>query len=168
MKIQRPLFLAVLMTISLSVFAQPFSAQADSIKRADFKNKIAIDMSVPDFDTKTIDANVMGKRLAGILEYLMKNYHQGVYDRKLSHIVSEQNEALENVFFQLKKLKFINAIKKGDEMTILMRADLQKNAANVKQVGFVFHFKDGVSESIMQNEIFSYISHYVQAREELR
>lgn len=107
----------------------------------------------------------MGDRLAGILNYLMDNYQQCVYDRRLSQVASEQNEALENVYFQLKKIKFVNAVKKGNEITILMRADLQKNAVNIKQTDVSFHFVDGVSESDKINEMFSYISHYVQARE---
>lgn len=39
------------------------------------------------------------------------------------------------------------------------------NAANVKQIDIVFHFFDGLSDSDKVNEMFSYISHYVQARE---
>lgn len=122
-------------------------------------------MTVPDFETKKIDAKVMGNRLAGILNFLMENYQQSVYDRRLSQIASEQNEALENVYFQLNKMKFVNAVKKGNELTVLMRAELQKNAVNIKQTDIVFHFVDGVSESDKVNEMFSYISHYVQARE---
>ena len=52
-------------------------------------------MSVPDFNTRKIDAKVMGNRLAGILDYLMENYQLGSYNRRLSSIASEQNEALE-------------------------------------------------------------------------
>ena len=62
-------------------------------------------------------------------------------------------------------MKFVNAVKKGNDITILMRADLQKNAANVKQTGIALHFLDGISESDKVNEMFRYISHYVQARE---
>lgn len=129
------------------------------------REKIGLDLSVPDFETKRIDAKVMGERLAGMLDYLMDNYHQAVYDRKLGLIASEQNKAMENVYFQLKKMKFVNAVKKGNDITILIRADLQKNAANVKQTDIVLHFVDGVSDSDKVNEMFSYISHYVQARE---
>lgn len=158
-------FIFILMCISIVAFAHPVLAQTDSLKRAELREKIGLDMSVPDFDTKKIDANVMGTRLAGILDYLMENYQQGVYDRRLGAIASEQNKLLENVYFQLKKMKFLNAVKKGGEITIMMRADLQKNAANVKQADIIFHFVDGVSESEKVNEMFSYISHYVQARE---
>lgn len=99
----------------------------------------------------------MGSRLAGILDYLLENYQQGIYDRKLGAIAGEQNEALENLYFQIKKMKFVNAVKKGNEITILMRADLQKNAANVKQTDIILYFVDGVSESDKVNEMFCYI-----------
>jgi len=153
---------------SVSGFAQSLPTQRDSVRMAKYKDTIALDMSVPDFETKRIDAKVMGTRLASILEYLMENYGQGIYDRKLGSIASEQNKALENAYIQIKKLKFVNAVKKGNEITILMRSDLQKNAINIKQTDITFHFVDGLSESDKVNELFSYISHYVQAREQLK
>ena len=104
------LLILVLMSFPIVGFAQPITAQTDSARRAAYKEKIGLDLSVPDFETKRIDAKVMGERLAGILAYLMENYHQAVYDRKLGLIASEQNEATENVYFQIKKLKFINAV----------------------------------------------------------
>lgn len=152
----------------LTGFGQSLPAQTDSVKRAEMREKIGLDLSVPDFETKRIEAKVMGERLAGMLDYLMENYHQAVYDRKLGLITSEQNEAMENVYFQLKKMKFVNAVKKGNELTIILRADLQKNPANVKQTDIILHFTDGISESDKVNEMFSYISHYVQARELLQ
>ena len=39
--------------------------------------------------------------------------------------------------------------------------------ANLKQVDIQYHFKDGVSESNTVNEMFSYMSHYAQVREQL-
>lgn len=158
----------LLMCISITSFAQSVTTQTSEAKQAEMREKIGLDLSVPDFETKRIDAKVMGERLAGMLDYLMENYYQAVYDRKLGLIASEQNEAMENVYFQLKKMKFVNAVKKGNDITILMRADLQKNAANVKQTDIVLHFVDGVSDSDKVNEMFSYISHYVQARELLQ
>ncbi len=95
----RLLLIFLLMCISIVTFAQPTPIQADSVKRAELREKIGLDMSVPDFETKKIEAKIMGDRLAGILEYLMENYHQGVYDRRLGQIASQQNEALENVYF---------------------------------------------------------------------
>ncbi len=153
---------------SLSGFAQSLPVRSDEAKRTELREKIGLDLTVANFDTKKIDAKVMGTRLAGILDYLMDNYQQSVYDRRLNQIASEQNEALENANFQIKIMKFLNAIKKGNEITILMRVDLQKNAANVKQTDITFHFIDGLSERDKVNEMFSYISHYVQAREQFQ
>lgn len=157
----------LLLMVSLMGSVQPIYAQSEAARSAEFKEKIGLDLSVPDFETKRIDAKVMGERLAGILAYLMENYHQTVYDRKLGLIASEQNEATENVYFQIKKLKFINAVKKGNDIIILLRADFQKNPANIKQTDITFHFTNGLSESEQVNELFAYICHYVKAREAL-
>lgn len=48
-----------------------------SDRMAAYREAIGLDMTVPDFSTKKIDAKVMGTRLAGILEYLLENYTQG-------------------------------------------------------------------------------------------
>ena len=159
---------ALMLICGMSMYAQSIPVTTDSIRNAEYREKIGLDMSVPDFETKKIDAKVMGNRLAGILNYLMENYQQGVYDRRLGQIASEQNEVLENVYFQLKKMKLVTAVKKGNEISILMRANLQKNAVNIKQTDIMLHFVDGVSESDKVNEMFNYISHYVQARESLK
>ena len=158
----------LILMASLTGFAQSLPVQTDEAKRTELREKIGLDMTMPDYDTKKIDAKVMGTRLAGILDYLMENYQQGIYDRKLGSIAGEQNEVLENAYIQIKKLKFIYAVKKGNEITILMRAELQKNAANVKQTDISLHFLEGISESDKVNELFSYISHYVQAREQIQ
>ena len=43
-----------------------------------------------------------------------------------------------------------------------------KNSKDVKQVDLTIHFNDGVSESQSANELFSNMSRYVQARENLK
>ena len=54
-----------------------FGYQTDSAKIAEYRERIGIDMTVPDFETKKIDAKVMGPRLSGILEYMLENFTQG-------------------------------------------------------------------------------------------
>ena len=141
--------------------------QTDSAKIAEYREKIGIDMSVSDFETKKIDARMMGPRLAGILEYLLENYTQGTYSRLIAQILGELHEALQNKFFNIKKMKFVSAIKKGSELSILMKVWPDKNARDMKQADLEFRFKDGVSESQSANELFSYMSRYVQARANL-
>lgn len=78
--------------------------QTDSVRNAEFREKIAIDMSVPDFETKKID---------------------------------------------------------GKEMMVWPA----KNSANVKKADLAIHFKDGIGDNSLVNEMFSNISRYVQMRE---
>lgn len=81
--------------------------QTDSAKIAEYREKIGLDMTVPDFETKKIDAKVMGPRLAGILEYLLENYTQGTYSRLIALMIGEQVEELKQAYFNIKKMKFV-------------------------------------------------------------
>ena len=112
-------------TLLLAAFLcfQSVSAQTSAISdeaRKEIREKIGLDMTVPDFSTKKIDAKVMGPRLAGILEYLLENFHQVIYESYFARILSEQHEALQNKFFNIKKMKLflkanIKMIKYGME-----------------------------------------------------
>lgn len=166
----------ILFTLCLILGATTLSAQSHqtsavshqtSDRMAAYREAIGLDMTVPDFSTKKIDAKVMGTRLAGILEYLLENFHQVIYERYYAKILSEQHEALHNKYFDIKKLKFICASKKDNEITILMKVWPDKNTSDVKQFDLPIHFKDGVSESQSVNDLFSNMSRYVQAREKL-
>ena len=56
---------------------QSVSAQTSAISdeaRKEIRERIGLDLSVPDFSTKKINKKVMGTRLAGILEYLLENW----------------------------------------------------------------------------------------------
>ena len=164
----------LLFTLCLLLGAATLSAQSHhpsdishqtSDRMAAYREAIGLDMSVPDFETKKIDAKVMGTRLAGILEYLLENYKQASYERQIALIVGEQYEALQNKFFNIKKIKFVSAAKKDNEITILMKVWPGKNTKDIKQADLTIHFNDGVSESQSANELFTYMSRYVQARE---
>ena len=141
--------------------------QTDSAKIAEYREKIAIDMSVPDFETKKIDGKMMGTHLANLLEFLLENYRQGTYDANISEMVKNQNEALEKHFFSIKKIEFVSAKKTGDEINIYMKVGLAKNTANVKKVYLTIHFKDGIGDNTILNELFCNMSRYVQMREKL-
>ena len=138
-----------------------------SDRMAAYREAIGLDMTVPDFSTKKIDAKVMGTRLAGILEFLLENYTQGTYSRLIALMIGEQVEELKQAYFNIKKMKFVSATKKGNELTILMKVWPGKNTKDVKQVDLTIHFNNGVSESQTANELFSYMSRYVLAREQL-
>lgn len=119
----------LMMLVSLTSFAQ--ASQIDPMYLEKYRTEIGLDMSVPDFNTKTIDAKVMGTRLAGILEYMMENFDQSVYSRKLCLIIKEQVEPLEKLEFGLKKIQFVRAYKSGDEINIMFTIWPDKNAAKI-------------------------------------
>ena len=141
--------------------------QTDSAKIAEYRERIGIDMTVPDFETKKIDGKVMGTHLANLLEFLLENYLQGTYNMHISEMVKEQNEALEKLYFSIKKMEFVSAKKTGDEINIYMKVWPAKNSANVKKVDLTIHFKDGIGDNTNANSLFSNMSRYVQARKEL-
>ena len=129
-----------LLMVSCAAFAQQSQQarqmsepqQADDAQRAKYKQEIGLDMSVPDFQTKSINPKVMGSRLVGILNFILKNYQQSVYNNRISLILSEQNDALENLYLRIREIKFVSANKKADELTVVIRVWLDKNVANVK------------------------------------
>jgi len=64
----RMIIAALMLMVSMGMDAQiKVGYQTDSAKIAEYREKIGIDMTVPDFETKKIDAKVMGSRLAGYL-----------------------------------------------------------------------------------------------------
>lgn len=161
--------LMLLLSATLSAQShQPSDIRPQTSDRmAAYREAIGLDMTVPDFSTKKIDAKVMGTRLAGILEYLLENYTQETYERLLTRMLGEQVEELKQAYFNIKKMRFVSASKKGIELSILMKVWPDKNTKDVKQVDLTIHFIDGVSESQSANELFSYMSRYVQAHEKL-
>ena len=157
---------ALMLMASLTMSAQLRTGyQTDSVKNAEFREKIAIDMSVPDFETKKIDGKVMGKHLASLLEFLLENYLQVTYNMHISEMLKSQNEALEKHYFSIKKMEFVSATKTGNEINIYMKVWPAKNSTNVKNADFAIHFKDGIGDNSLVNEMFSNISRYVQMRE---
>lgn len=72
----------LMLMVSMGMDAQiRVGYQTDSAKIAEYRERIGIDMTVLDYETKKINAKVMGSRLAGILEYMLENYTQGTYSR---------------------------------------------------------------------------------------
>lgn len=162
----------------LSVLPLDMSAQlwvgykSDSVRTAEYREKIALDYSMPDYSVTTIDEKKIGSRLANILRYYEEINHQNInnqnlFRRKIAAILVEQNEAFEYTSPEYIKQKLMKIEKSADEITIIYRLWLDKNPANIKQTEIKYHFKDGISESDTVNEMFSQMSHYAQTREQL-
>lgn len=162
------LFVIMMLVCTMCASAQvQIGVQADSARIAEYREQIGLDMSVPDFEVKKIDEKKMGLHLANLLRFYDEVKEQGVYIRMVNKVLGEQNEELEHVYIDVKKQKLMKVEKVANEITITYRLWLHKNPKNIKQADVSFHFKDGISESQTINEMFSNMSHYVQARERL-
>lgn len=163
----------ILLTILLLLGATSISAQTsakpslDSVKIAEYREKLSLDYSMPDYSVKKIDETKIGSHLANILRYFEDNGTRGTLTSWISSILSEQDETFKNRYIELKKLKLRKVSKTGNEITIIYNASLQAPAGLPSQADLTFHFLDGVSESKPVNEMFSYISRYVTAREQI-
>ena len=162
------LILLLLCLGTVNTFSQLRTVGTESERNAEYKKAIGLDTTVPDFDTKKIDAEVMGSRLANLLSYLLENYNQESYELQIVQILGEQNESLQHLYYKIKKMQFAHASKQGDVMTVTMHVWPDKNIADVNQVDMIFRFVDGVSDDRTTNVLFSYMSRYVDAQEVLK
>ena len=149
----------ILITMLLLLGATSISAQTsakpslDSVKIAEYREKLSLDYSMPDYSVKKIDETKIGSHLANILRYFEENGARGTLTPWIGSILSEQNQSFKNRYIELKKLKLQKASKTGNEITIIYHATLQGSADLPSQADL--------------NDMFSYISRYVTAREHL-
>ena len=162
----------ILLNLFLLLGATSISAQTstkpslDSVKIAEYREKLSLDYSMPDYSMKKIDETKIGSHLANILRYFEENGTRGTLTSWLSSILSEQDETFKNRYIELKKLKLQKVSKKGNEITIIYNASLQALAGLPSHTELTFHFMDGVSESKPVNEMFSYINRYATERKQ--
>ena len=74
--------------------------KSDSVKIAEYREKIGLDYSMPDYSVTSIDEKKIGSRLTNILRYYEEiNDHdinlQTFFRQKIAAILVEQNEAFE-------------------------------------------------------------------------
>ena len=162
-----------MLMVSMIASAQLWTGyKSDSVRLAEYREQIALDYSMPDYSVTTIDEKKIGSRLANILRYYEEINHQNInnqnlFRRKISKILVEQNEAFEYADPEIIKHNLMRIEETAEHITNVNKMWLDKNPAKLKQVDILYHFKDGVSESNTVNELFSHMSHYAQAREQL-
>lgn len=167
--IRNILLLAFLSVLPLDMSAQLWVGyKSDSVRIAEYRQNIGLDYSMPDYSVTSIDEKKIGSHLANILRYYEEVNDQNMFRRKISRILSEQNDAFEYSYPEVKKQKLMKIEKSADEITVIYKLWFDKNSSNLKQTEIKYHFKDGVSESNTVNEMFSHMSHYAQARGRLK
>ena len=136
------------------------SSQSEDEKTIEYRQKIGIDYSMPDFNTSKIDGKVIGTRLAKMLALLMNRYDDYVFNQRVSFIQCEQLENLN--YAKVEKLSISKISKVGDVITIKFKTKMSPNSAKIKNAEMTFCFTKGVSESIAVNDLFSNLGRYIK------
>lgn len=156
------LFTLLLLLGATTLYAQKYpittAEELDASYKAEVKEKLAIDYSMPDYTTKKVDANVMGEHMATMVNIFLERCTQMSYQRPLNKIIGEQVESLKYSDYGIQKMKFVKATKIGNEVTLLFKVWLGKNTSGIKQTDMSIRFFDGVSDNNAVNELFRYIS----------
>lgn len=160
------LFTLLLLLGATTLYAQklPITSleELEAKNKAEMKEQLAIDYSMPDYTTKKVDANVMGEHMAMMVNTFLERCTQMSYQRPLNKIIGEQVESLKYSDYGIQKMKFVSATKCGNAITLLLRVWLGKNTSGIKQTDMSIRFFDGISDSNTVNELFCYISNYTE------
>ena len=154
------LFTMFLLLGAATLSAQPAGQSKEDQKAMELRQQLNIDYSMPDFSVKKIDGNIIGTRLAQMLQRLQDKYTDDIYNQYLSRIVCEQNDNLNYVTISNFKIKTIS--KTGDVITIKSHAKLNKNPLGIKDTEIDMVFVRGVSDSKSVNALFSLLSKYIK------
>ena len=161
----KPFLLSLLLLLgatTLSAQSQPQSqiAKYDTRTVEDLRQQIGLDVEMPDYTTKKVDADVIGDHLAKMLNLLVNNITDGWFVQKMSSILSSQDAQLKYVIVDRIRVQSIS--KRDNEIIVKLKTWLSPNSSGLKTVDVSFHFIDGVSDNQDVNDLFSLLSKYVQ------
>lgn len=161
----KPFLLSLLLLLGatpLSAQSQPQSqvAKYDTRTVEDLRQQIGLDVEMPDYTTKKVDADVIGNHFAKILNLLVNNIADRWYVQKMSSILSSQDAQLKYVIVD--KIKVQSISKRDNEITVKLKAWLSQNSSGLKTADVSFHFIDGISDNQDVNDLFSHLSRYAQ------
>ena len=137
-----------------------WSTVSDDQYKSDIRQKLSIDTTLPDYSVYKVDPQVMGPRLASILQELGAKYKRSDYLSTLSMIQAEQIDGLD--YCTIEKLGLVNVTKSGNTITIRFKTTLAKNPLDLKKSDLIMTFIDGVSEDKKANSLFSNICNYMK------
>ena len=133
---------------------------SDAQYKSDVRQKLSLDTTLPDYSVYKVDPQVMGPRLASILQELGAKYKRSDYLSTLSMIQADQIEGLD--YCTIEKLGLVNVTKSGNTITIRFKTTLAKNPLDLKKSDLIMTFIDGVSENKQVNSLFSNICNYMK------
>lgn len=153
------LYLFLLFSTAIVANAQP-SGDGNEEIQSEYRQKIDIDYSMPDFSTSSLDESVIGTRLAKMLKVLKKNKSNFIFYNYLGLIQAEQIDGLD--YCSVKSYKIENVSKHGDVINIKVKTKLNPNAKKIKTANLIISFKQGISDSQTANDLFSNLTDYIK------
>lgn len=124
------------------------------------RQQIGLDYSMPDYETTTIDANIIGKRLAQMLESLKDNYARNEFNHLLSYIRDAQIEDRRAYTLRIDEMK-IKRISKRDSVISISISTLSKPGKKQKYSNdVIISFINGLSANTSANELFYQLGRY--------
>ena len=158
------LIIISLMCCTFCAFAQEEVQQEDP-KVTEMRQQIGIDYSMPVFDVKRIESNVIGVRLAKMLEFLQKNYTQGTYNRQLASIRYEFTEDPQIRFEGIDRFNVLQIKKEGEIITVHVCTMTKTMLREKLKNEFDLVFDKGISNSDKVNNLFADINRYIKIDE---
>ena len=152
---KRLITVSLLLLLPLLVLAQVNTSREEAMR-----TYVALDCSVPDFETRKIAPNIIGTRLAKILQFLDKHSIDHTIKSLLTTILCEQDTRLQYAIIE--STKILNIRKAGSEINVTLKLEIGKNPFKIKNSKIVLRFIDGVSESISTNDLFFFICRYIR------
>ena len=156
---EKPIQITTLLLLAFTMPVQAYSQDEDE-KTVTLRQELGIDYSMPDFSTSRIDDEVIGKRLAGMLQLLKRQGHYFEWGNQLVAVCHEQHANLR--FAHLEKFSIRRIIKKDDVITVVIRLRLGPNTAGIRTVDVPVVFNKGVSTSQAANDLFTNLARYIK------
>ena len=155
-------FLLFLLLLPCIPSSAQYSQYTEETHEERIRRQIALDYTLLDYNVTKPDAKVMGWRLAGILQFLEKNYMQGLYNQKLSSIRASQIEDINYRYLHIDKIQFKHIQKRDSVITIVInmftKVDKKKKFSN----DVTLTFTNSLSDAVRANELFSDIVRYIK------
>ena len=156
----------LLLSLLLLFGATTLSAQTvyswNETKEQKYQRLINLDYSVPDYEVSRPDASVMGWRLAGILQFLVENYRQSVYNQMLAQIRNVQMGTLKVHYLPVDKIQ-VTHVQKQDSV-IAITINTFTNISKKEKVSYDIKlvFTNSLSNDDTTNKLFSNIGKFVR------
>ena len=158
----KPFLLSLLLLLGATTLSAQTVYPWNETKEQKYQRLINLDYSVPDYEVSRPDANVMGWKLAGILQFLEENYQQSVYNQMLSQIRNVQMGTLKVHYLPVDKIQVTHVQKQDSVITITINTFTKISKKEKVSFDVILVFTNNLSEDEPANKLFSDIGKFVR------